>query len=123
MPVYVNGEGPFDFVLDTGATLTCLEQTVAAELGVPRARGAVGVGAGVGSAGRMELVRVDSLRLGAAQAFEMTACVLDLQHMQAFGVAIDGLLGLNFLRSFRVTLDFEREILTLVDPAAAPPDS
>jgi predicted aspartyl protease len=118
VPVYVNGAGPYDFVLDTGATLTCLEQNVVAELALPQVRGAVGIGAGVGAAGRMELVRVDSLRLGAARAFEMTACVLDLRHMEGLGVPIDGLLGLNFLRAFHVTLDFEREVVTLLEPAS-----
>jgi predicted aspartyl protease len=116
VPVYVNDQGPFDFVLDTGATLTCIEQQTAEQLALPRERGVRGVGTGIGSAGPVELVRVDSLRLGAARAFDITACVLDLQHLEAFGPAIHGLVGLNFLRSFRVTLDFQRNVLILVEP-------
>jgi len=117
--VEVNGQGPYDLVLDTGATLTCFDQTVADELQLPRAVGAVGYGAGVGTAGPMRLVRVDSLRLGAAHAERLTACVLDLQHLQQLrtftggATEVHGLLGLNFLRNYRVTLDFERNVVAL----------
>jgi predicted aspartyl protease len=117
--VEVNGQGPYDLVLDTGATLTCLDRTVASELQLPRAMGAIGYGAGVGSAGPLRLVRVDSLRLGAAHAERMMACVLDLQHLQQLrtltggAVEVHGLLGLNFLKNFRVTLDFERNVVSL----------
>ena len=117
--VYINGEGPYDLVLDTGATLTCVDQRVASELALPRAAAAVGYGAGVGGSGAVSLVRVDSLRLGEARAERMTACVLDLQHLQALhgigsaGSSVHGLLGLNFLRNFRVSLDFERNVVSL----------
>lgn len=116
VPVHINGEGPFDFVLDTGATLTCIERETAARLALPEQRGALGVGVGIGGGGRVDLVRVDSLRVGEARAVGMTACVLDLQQFAAIGTPIDGLLGLNFLRSFRMTLDFERNVLFLTEP-------
>jgi predicted aspartyl protease len=116
VPVYVNGEGPFDFVLDTGATMTCVEQALAQRLDLPEQRGAMGVGAGVGGVGRIELVRVDSIRVGGTRASGLTACVLDLAHIGAMGVELDGLLGLNFLRAYRVTLDFGRNVLTLEEP-------
>jgi predicted aspartyl protease len=113
VPAWVNGEGPFDFVLDTGATFTCVEVGIARRLELPEARGVVGVGAGVGAAGQLQLVRIDSLRVGEAHVEGLTGCALDLAHMGAVGIRIDGLLGLNFLRNFRVTVDFEREVLLL----------
>lgn len=118
VPVFLNGEGPFDFVLDTGATLTCVDQAIATRLQLPAARGVVGVGAGVGGAGRMQILRLDSLRIGAARAGDLTVCALDLKHTGSIGLEIDGLLGLNFLRSFRVTLDFERKVLHLRAPGS-----
>ncbi|CAN5616707.1 hypothetical protein BH23GEM7_BH23GEM7_22300 [soil metagenome] len=116
VPVYINGEGPLNFVLDTGATLTCVAQELADRLELPQQRGVRGFGAGIGSAGAVRLVGIDSLRVGEAQAFSLPACVLDLQHIGAIGVEIVGLLGLNFLKSFRLTLDFERNVLLLVEP-------
>lgn len=116
VPVYVNGQGPFDFVLDTGATLTCLDAEASRRLGLPERRGMIGVGAGVGGAGRMRLVRIDSIRVGAAHAEDLTGCEVDLGQTARVGLEVDGLLGLNFLKPFRVTLDFERSVMTLQEP-------
>ena len=113
VPVHINGQGPYDLVLDTGATLTCVDQELAQQLGLPERRGQLALGAGVGVAGRVRVVAVDSLRVGAARAFDLTACVLDLQQLRSISPRVQGLLGLNFLRSFRVTLDFERNVLLL----------
>lgn len=117
VPVEINGEGPFPLVLDTGATLTCLDESLAERLGLPEARGRLGVGVGVGGeGGRMRLVEVESLRVGDATAEGLTACTLDLSGFGDVGVDAQGLLGLNFLRSFRVTLDFQEERLLLERP-------
>ncbi|HEV2149251.1 MAG TPA: retropepsin-like aspartic protease [Longimicrobiaceae bacterium] len=116
VPVFINGQGPFDFVLDTGATLTCLDAEASRRLELPERRGAIGMGAGVGGAGRMRLVRIDSIRVGSARAEDLTGCEVDLRHAARVGVDVDGLLGLNFLKPFRVTLDFQREVLILHEP-------
>jgi predicted aspartyl protease len=113
VPVFINGDGPFDLVLDTGATITCLSHETAERLGLSAEPGAVGFGAGVGGAGRFEVVRVDSLRVGGTTAHNLLACTLDLSQLEAIGTEIDGLLGLNFLREFRITIDFERNVLRL----------
>lgn len=116
IPVRLNGTGPYDFVLDTGATLTCLHDELADSLGLREPAGMLGYGAGVGSGGSIRLVEIDSVAVGAAQAFDLTGCVLDLAQARAIGIEADGLLGLNFLSAFRVGLDFERDILTLSPP-------
>jgi predicted aspartyl protease len=116
VPVHINGEGPFDLVLDTGATWTCVTDEVAQRLDLPDQPGAVGFGAGVQSAGRVRLIRFDSVRVGPASAQDMGGCVLDLSSLAAVGTRVDGLLGLNFLRSFDVHLDFTRDVLTLTSP-------
>lgn len=116
VPVYLNGEGPFDFVFDTGATWTCLEAGLARTLGLESRDGAGGVGVGIAGATRVHMVRLDSVRVGAAVAMDMPACVLDLEHLAAVGEEIAGLVGLNFMKPFRVTLDFQRQIITLASP-------
>lgn len=111
---HVNGSGPYNLVLDTGATLTCIDERLARELRLPRKSGAVGVGAGAVGSGRVPLVQVDSVRLGATTVKNMTACILDLSHLRDLGAGgVSGLLGLNFLTEFHVTLDFEKRLLTL----------
>lgn len=116
VPVTVNGRDTLDFVLDTGATMTCIDQTLADSLGLRELRGVIGMGAGAGGGGRLRMIEFDSVRVGGVTARALPGCTLDLSHVQEIGLAADGLLGLNFLKPFRVTLDFEREVLTLRAP-------
>jgi predicted aspartyl protease len=117
VPVHINGQGPFDLVLDTGATFTCVTPAVAEQLALEDQPGAVGYGAGVQSSGRVRIVRFDSVRVGAASAWSMSGCVLDLSTLDMIGASVDGLLGLNFLREFDVRLDFVRNVVSLTAPA------
>jgi len=114
VPVHVNGSGPFGFVLDTGATMTCIDRALANRLGLPEIQGQMGVGMGIGQEpGALQLVAIDSLRVGDATATGLTSCALELEQFRAMGLEVEGLLGLNYLREFRVTLDFAGERLTL----------
>lgn len=116
VPVTINGQGPFNLVLDTGATFTCVDQKIVEQLKLPERGGQLGIGAGIRGSGQVRLVSIESLQVGTAKASDLTACALDLQHMKEIGVEIQGLLGLNFLKSFRVTIDFDRKILQLQKP-------
>jgi predicted aspartyl protease len=112
VPVSINGRAPVNFILDTGATLTCVDVSLARVLALPEAGPAAGVAIGVMSSGRVETVRIDSLRIGSAVGKDLIACRLDLSALrQALG--IQGLIGLNFLKSFDVGIDFDRRVLTL----------
>ena len=115
VPVRINGREAVDFIVDTGATLTCIDVSLARELGLPEEDVVGGIALGVATAGRMKTVRMDTLRVGNAAVFDVSACSIDLAHLRrAFGA--QGLLGLNFLKSFDVAIDFERNIMTLRGP-------
>jgi predicted aspartyl protease len=116
VPVRINGDGPYQFILDTGATVTCLDERLASSLALPEVRGVIGTAAGVGGQGDVRLVSVDSLSIGSVRAHDLQACVVDLEHLGGVGLELDGLIGLNVLSQFRVTLDFERNIVTLGNP-------
>ena len=116
VPVRLNGSEPIDLVLDTGATMTCVDTSVTRELDLPERRAMVGAVATIGGSGRVQLHAVDSLRIGAATARDLTVCAMDLQALRAVGPDVRGLLGLNVLRAFRVTLDFERNVVRLAPP-------
>lgn len=117
VPVRINGQGPYEFVLDTGATLTCVDAALADSLGLPRARGQVGAGGGIqGTAGSMRLVEIDSMSIGSARAEGLTGCAVDLAQIRSMGIDARGLVGLNFLTPFRVTLDFAAGRLILARP-------
>ncbi len=116
VPVLINGEGPFNFVLDTGATITCIDRELVNRLKLPEQRGQIGIGAGVKNQGNVQLIKVNSLQVGSAKAENLNACTLDLQHIRGIGLDANGLVGLNFLKSYRITIDFQRNVVQFQKP-------
>ena len=117
VPVKINGNGPYDFVLDTGATFTCVDLKLAEELKLPAWSGSFGTVVITPGEREMGFVKIDMLELGdTAKASDLVACKLDLSRMQPPGFGIKGLVGLNFLKSYRVSIDFERNSLRLEKP-------
>jgi predicted aspartyl protease len=119
VPVNVNEAGPFPFVLDTGATLTCVDEELVKELNLPNATGTIAIGGGIRGLGPMRLITIESLAMGDATATGLLGCAVDLSAMQKAGLDVRGLLGLNFLKAYRVTLDFNTRIARLDPPVPA----
>ena len=119
VPVRVNDAGPFPFVLDTGATLTCVDEMLVSELQLPDASGTIAFGGGIRGMGRMRLVNLKSVQVGDATVADLQGCAIDLAAMRQAGLDVRGLVGLNFLRAYTVTLDFERRTLRLDRPGAS----
>lgn len=119
VPVKINGQGPYDFVLDTGATFTCVDRPLAEELKLPDWSGPLGSVVITGGEGQMGFVKIDKLEVGdTASATELVACKLDLSRMQPPGFGIKGLVGLNFLKNYRLTIDFQSKKLRLDKPGS-----
>lgn len=99
-PVWINGQGPFDFVVDTGANRTVITTALAAQLGLPDAGSAQIHGvAGIEPAGT---AIIDTLRVGDVVTRKIRAPTLSRGRLGA-----DGLLGVDVLRNRRVTIDFQ----------------
>jgi predicted aspartyl protease len=113
IPAFVNGQGPYAFALDTGASTTVISAALAESLGVDRGDGAAMTGAG----GMLQATvgRVASLAVGGARATDVAVVVSDFveQIGQAVGTGVDGVVGYNFLRRFRVTIDYPNHLLWL----------
>jgi predicted aspartyl protease len=120
VPAVLNGRDSVNLILDTGATLTCLDDSVARDLKLPERIGVIGARVTLGGTSRMRLVKLDSIRVGAATAKDFTVCTIDLTNVRMVGANVRGLLGLNFLRNFLVTLDFQRDVLRLERPTEGP---
>jgi predicted aspartyl protease len=121
VPVTLNGAGPFEFVLDTGAATPVLRPELALRLGVhidetKEAAGAGGrISIGVARAGRLavgEASRADVPVIVSSEIERIAAAV---------GSTLDGVIGYEFLRHFRVTVDYDRLVLVLEDPASGQP--
>lgn len=114
--VQINDKGPYRLVLDTGATITCLDKALVDQLELPQPTGMIGRGATIGSAGAVSLHRIATLKVGEVTAKNVITCALDLRNVNEAGLDVHGLLGLNVLKSFNVSLDFKRNVLTLAQP-------
>lgn len=115
LPVEVNGEGPFDFILDTGAGTSLLSSQLGEKLGIKIIGSKEGQSAG--GAVSVSLAKVDSLGVGSARLEDVDVGLVDLSHIgKTVGAQIDGDLGYNFLKHFRITLDYRANEIRFDDP-------
>jgi predicted aspartyl protease len=111
VPVRVSGQGPYRFLIDTGADRTAISSTLARQL---RLEGRKDVKLhSVTGVSQIETTRVPMLDMTAKKVRNIDAALLEAEHMGA-----DGILGLDSLRSQRVLFDFKKQMLTVV-PAEA----
>lgn len=115
-PVYLNGQGPFRLVLDTGANRSAVIQKVADALGEgARTTRTVRV-RGVTGAAIVPMIRVDRMDVGdLLLAPAMLPVVPDV-----FGGA-DGVLGNEGLRDMRIVIDFRKDLITVRRSKREPP--
>jgi predicted aspartyl protease len=109
--VQVNGNGPFQFLVDSGADRSVIGATLAKRLGLPAGEtvrlndvvGATDVGT----------FRVDDLTVGDSRMFGISAPAFPEQSLGA-----QGILGVDALADRRIMLDFETNKVTLEDATA-----
>jgi predicted aspartyl protease len=110
----VNDKGPFSFLIDTGATITTITEQTADALGLHRKasgqrRALSGSFAGV----TMDLVIADSIQVDAAEARDINVGVHNLTPLShGIGTPIDGIIGYNFMKDYRVIIDYLRLQIT-----------
>jgi len=115
LPVQVNGSGPFEFILDTGAGTSLLSSDLAKQLEMK----IVGSKEGQSAGGKVavSLAKTDSLAVGEAELHDVDVGIVDLAHIgKTIGAKIDGDLGYNFLKQFRLTIDYCNCEVRLDDP-------
>ncbi|PAZ17163.1 hypothetical protein CLM62_04055 [Streptomyces sp. SA15] len=112
VPVTIEGEGPFTFVLDTGASASAVDDDVARELNLPRTGERRPISGVIGT-DRVPVVEVRSWKAGQIPLDAADAIVIDMPEAQGTQ-NIEGLLGSDVLSDFgRVTIDYTDEVLLL----------
>jgi len=106
-PVKVEGTGPHQFVVDTGATRSVIAQELAAELGLARGRDVL-----IHGIAGDEIAPTARVR-----AFEVARIVnrdLEMPMLPRRRLGADGLLGLDALKGRAVELDYRRRRVRLI---------
>lgn len=107
VPVLLNRSLKARMILDTGATSTLISRRIANKLGLSLGPSIVMVTAN--GATSAPLARLGSIKVGEAEAFNFLVPV----HNFHPDPTIEGLLGLDFLQRFHITIDSRRRLLIL----------
>lgn len=110
---YVNGQGPFDFMVDTGATTSVITAELAAQLGL-QPKDSVRLHS-IAGAQLVPMAKVATLAVGKRTRRDMTVAVLPRALLQ-----MDGVLGLEWLGRSSLLLDFGRRRMVVGEALPVP---
>jgi len=117
VPAMVNGAGPFNFLLDTGATHTVIDPALARQLQL------LMIGEAslttVSDVRQDQLVRLKSVRVGNSEVSELGAVIDKLDQVKLKAPGIRGVLGEDFLSNFDFLIDYPHKILRFGGDAPA----
>jgi predicted aspartyl protease len=117
VPVVVDGQGPYDFLLDTGSTTSVVDQKLAKELGLkPLQKTVIRTASGTE---RVPIARIHEMRVGSRSAQTVLVLVSKMDGVRKLDKSIRGILGFNFLSRFRYTLDYRHQRLRFDSGAVA----
>ena len=109
VPVTIKGEGPFRFMIDTGAQATVLSIHLADQLELTERRTATLVG--MASRRAVETAEIPEFGIGRRTLTIMTAPLVESGNIGG----ADGILGLDGLQGQRVLLDFVKQRMLVAD--------
>jgi predicted aspartyl protease len=119
VPTSLNGRGPFNFILDTGAGTSLVSLDLAQQLAIQTEQ--VKEGTSAGGKVRLALGTVESLAVGQARQAYVQVGMIDLSDLgRVVGARIDGDIGYNFLKSYVMMIDYRRSVLELSDDDGRP---
>ncbi len=119
--VEVNGEGPFPFIIDTGATATAIYEDLAALLGISDGPGRETLVRGLIQSQTVNMYELDTLSVGdAINAASPNVIVLPKPERSA---QAKGIIGMDHLINTALVFDLSTQTVTFVPGKAFTPDS
>jgi predicted aspartyl protease len=106
VPVNIEGQGPFRFIVDTGAERTVISRELASELALSPGRTAIVHS--MTEVSRIATVVIPDLRIGGRSVADIHAPALSRSDLGA-----SGMLGVDSLQRQRVVFDFGRREMTI----------
>jgi hypothetical protein len=114
--VVVNGAGPFDFLVDTGAQTSTVDEELAMQLRLAR-EGHTRVYGAATYAGR-PYTHIGRVEVGGRSVSSVLAVIDNLTELHRADHKIRGIVGENFLAHFDLLIDNEHQALCLDDTGA-----
>jgi predicted aspartyl protease len=110
---HVNDRGPFQFAIDSGTSATAISPELARDLGLQGSP--IGPATAGGAQSAMTAARTETLRVGRAEVRGLAVVIGEFLAMlsQVVGRRLDGIVGYNFLRNFKVAIDYPNESFSL----------
>lgn len=112
--VLVNGEGPFQFALDTGASISVIHDRLRDRLALQAVPEQTVIVYGAVTSGRFPLLKVDQIQIG-REAWT-TPRFVSMPGETAASKAMDGILGLDFLSQYAVGFSVRDRAIRLFAP-------
>jgi predicted aspartyl protease len=109
IPVFLNGRGPYKFILDTGATTSVLSVGVASRLNIRTVGSKTFLTAG--GLAVAPIGSIDAVQIGAAQLRKTHIAVVDAEFLDK--LQLDGVIGSDYLKQFKISIDYARRILSI----------
>lgn len=110
----LNGHGPYDFVLDTGASISAVFNNVRDQLALEPVPGKSVIVHGAIASGKHPLLRIEQLQLGSAVWSDPR--VVSLPGETEAGANVDGVLGVDFLRRYAIGFSVRDRVVRLYSP-------
>jgi predicted aspartyl protease len=98
--VYINGQGPFTFAVDTGAYAMMVSQTVAQKLGIDDRHAQTAEIFGFGGRETVKKIKLNKLQIQQHQANEIDAVIVEQSNILKLP-GVEGIIGQNFLNRYQ----------------------
>lgn len=118
MPVMVNGEGPFDFILDTASTKTAIFANLARRLDLPASLKDSMRVFSLAEVSKRLVLSMSSIRLGPVELADHPVVLFD--DWRAQGDTPQGLIGLDLLAGYVIVYDAGTSTLQFYEAGALP---
>jgi clan AA aspartic protease (TIGR02281 family) len=105
--VKVNGEGPLDFAVDTGASATVVSKQLAQKLGISDTGEALKKGRCCCGEIDAAMASVKSVKVGDTEVRDIQVALMDLSSFsKMLKIDLAGIIGYNFMKDYKVLIDY-----------------
>jgi predicted aspartyl protease len=105
--VKVNGKGPFDFAVDTGASVTAVSKQLAQKLGISETEDSLKKGHSCCGEIDVAMANAESVKLDDTEVRDIQVALVDLSSFsEMLKIDLAGIIGYSFMKDYKVLIDY-----------------